>query len=417
MKPPTRRNGCTAAAKCLTEAQLSGAAALVRRSARPADEPRRARTSSSRRRKSNRASNRARRNARRDRRTRTTARSTATPRGAGGLGDLRRRPVRRRNRRLRHRRTPQRTRGRRRDPGRAQPRARRDGHRPGARTPGTAAKRARSATCAGRSNRPSEFGTPLGVAEDGAPYNQLINGAPLLLPAGVEQRNRRLRAAPRASCAAGRLRSHRVRVPAIGGNTILINGSSFTRRAAKSVSERSRRRKSRFSARRRSKRVVPPGTSGRAAVTVVTEAGASAPSSSATYKYGSPTVTALAPRERPAVGGGRQSRCRAAASRSAARRPCASAKLAATGVSCATTVDAAPSTRPAAVGRRHRRRARHGRRKVQRPRARPRTATRTTSPPRLSSARAQRADRRAAPTTDSRRNRLDRHARRSSCAG
>ena len=56
-------------------------------------------------------------------------------------------------------------------------------------TPGrtSAAAAARSATSAAPSKKPREFGTPLGSARNGAKYNQVINGALVLVPAGVEQ--------------------------------------------------------------------------------------------------------------------------------------------------------------------------------------------------------------------------------------
>jgi len=181
----------------------------------------------------------------------------------------------------------------------------------------------------------SEFGTPLGVAEDGAPYNQLINGHPYYYQ--QEWSNEIGGCAQRRSAAGPQVSSLSPRSgAAIGGNTVLINGSSFTGVSEVRFGNVAATKFKVLSATTIEVRV-PPGTTGSAAVTVVAEAGSSAPSSSATYKYGAPTITAVSPASGALVGGGAATLSGSGFALGAATTV-HFGKAAASSVSCASTV-------------------------------------------------------------------------------
>jgi hypothetical protein len=132
------------------------------------------------------------------------------------------------------------------------------------------------------SKKSSEFGTPLGTAPDGAPYNELINGHEYLYQemwsnsAGAcRQRAAELPVVTSISPKVG---------PAAGGTSVTISGSGFAEPATVHFGEAAAtgvdvESSSTLTA------VTPAGSGGKVAVTVTTEAGTSPESKKAAFKY------------------------------------------------------------------------------------------------------------------------------------
>ncbi|HUA10854.1 MAG TPA: IPT/TIG domain-containing protein [Solirubrobacteraceae bacterium] len=149
----------------------------------------------------------------------------------------------------------------------------------------------------------SEFGTPLGTAPDGAPYNQLINGGEYLFQqlwsneadACAQRRTWPMPTITKVAPRGG---------PSQGGTTVKISGEEL--RNTKAV----------YFAGVASPDVkivsgdlvealTPAGATGEAPITLVTGHGASEENAHDTFKYGAPTVTAVTPDSGAVWGGGR----------------------------------------------------------------------------------------------------------------
>jgi hypothetical protein len=147
----------------------------------------------------------------------------------------------------------------------------------------------------------SEFGSPLGTAPDGSPYNQLINGAEYFYQQewsneGSACRQRRAVIKPQVTKLAPKSG------PAAGATAVTITGTGFT--GATSVSFGAVAATSfTVDSGTSISAVSPAGTAGSVDVTVTGPGGTSAPSTMAVFKYKSPTVTAVSPSSGPMAGG------------------------------------------------------------------------------------------------------------------
>jgi hypothetical protein len=147
----------------------------------------------------------------------------------------------------------------------------------------------------------SEFGTALGTAPDGSPYNQLINGDEYYYQQewsneGSACKQRRTIVKPQVTKLSPKSG------PAVGGTAVTIAGTGFT--GATSVSFGATAAAS-FTVDSGSSivAVAPAGIAGSVEVSVTGPGGTSATSSAAVYKYKSPTVTAVTPSSGPIAGG------------------------------------------------------------------------------------------------------------------
>ena len=147
----------------------------------------------------------------------------------------------------------------------------------------------------------SEFGTPLGTASDGSPYNQLINGDEYWYQQewsneGSACKQRSAVVKPQVTKLAPKTG------PAVGGTAVTITGTGFT--GATSVSFGATAATSyTVDSGTSISAVAPAGTAGSVDVVVTGPGGTSATSSTDLFKYKSPTVTAVSPSSGPKAGG------------------------------------------------------------------------------------------------------------------
>jgi hypothetical protein len=147
----------------------------------------------------------------------------------------------------------------------------------------------------------TEFGTPLGTAPDGAPYNQVVDGGLYWyqqewsnLTLSCEQRL--ARPAPAVSKLAPK------KGPAAGGTPLTISGTGFA--GATGVMFGPNPAKSfKVTSATSITATAPAGSTGVADVRVVSEGGTSPVTIGDRFTYGSPTVTGLIPSSGPVAGG------------------------------------------------------------------------------------------------------------------
>ncbi len=192
----------------------------------------------------------------------------------------------------------------------------------------------------------SEFGTPLGKAPDGSRYNQLVNGREYWYQ--QEWSNEGSTCKQRLATAAGTPSVSKLAPktgPAAGGTSVTITGTAFTGASAVhfGVAAASFVVNSSTSI----TATAPPGTAGSADVTVTGPGGTSATGKTDVFKYASPTVTAVSPGTGP-IAGGTPVTITGSGFALGAGTEFKFGKVAATGVSCASTTSCTATAPPAA---------------------------------------------------------------------
>jgi IPT/TIG domain len=147
----------------------------------------------------------------------------------------------------------------------------------------------------------SEYGIPLGTAPDGSRYNQLIDGAEYW----YQQEWSNEGSTCRQRLAIGKPQVTKLTPkagPAVGGTAVMVTGADFT--GATSVSFGTTTAAS-FTVKSGNSitAVAPAGTSGYVDVTVAGPGGTSATTSADIYKYKPPTITAVSPNSGSKAGG------------------------------------------------------------------------------------------------------------------
>ena len=147
----------------------------------------------------------------------------------------------------------------------------------------------------------TEFGTPLGTAPDGAPYNQVVDGGLYWyqqewsnITSSCEQRL--ALPAPTVSKLAPK------KGVAAGGTPVTIDGTGFTGATAVMFGP-SPAKSFKVNSAKSITATAPAGSTGVADVRVVDEGGTSPVSAGDRFTYGSPTVTGVSPSSGPVAGG------------------------------------------------------------------------------------------------------------------
>jgi len=147
----------------------------------------------------------------------------------------------------------------------------------------------------------SEFGTPLGTAPDGAPYNQVVDGHEYWYQ--QEWSNEGKTCLQRLGAKPPTITKLSVKTgPAIGGTPLTITGTHLSGATAVSFGATAAAEFHVISSTSISA-VSPPGTSGVVEVSVSTEAGTSAKTSADHYTYSPPTITNITPGSGTKLGG------------------------------------------------------------------------------------------------------------------